>query len=216
MLSRLTKRARYQTISFVLKAVTGACVIALAWFNAGLGFVGFGVFLYLHLLLHESQRQAGKMPQLGSILCPLDGTVCAVRHHEGYSEIDIQGDLLSSQMIFSPVAGKIDDRLWIDGVHLPVADQDAGVLNARLDFSISVITASDKQNAISLSLIAGPVTRYLYSPFVEGQVIDYAEPFGFALLRSVVTLRVPSTYQILVKSGESCLSRQTMIASCPS
>lgn len=215
MLLPLTMRARYQTISFIIKAVMGAVVVTLALVNTGLGFVGLGLFVYLHLLLHETRRPIITNPQTGAILCPLDGTISAVRHHNGFSEIDISGDLLASQIIFSPVRGRIDDRLWIDGVHLPLADQDAASLNARLDFAMSASSATDTQNAVSMSIVAGPMSRYIYSPFVEGQVIEYGEAFGFALARSLVIVRVPSLYQIDARVGETCLARQTILASRP-
>lgn len=199
--------ARFASLGLSIKVVAGALVVIMAWISIGLGFIAFGVFLYLHLLLRRTHRVADHQED-GAIMAPLDGKVIAVRRDSSGLTIIMTGDMTASQLIYAPIGARIEDRLWIDGAYLPFDDVSTHPLSARFEYLLE--TPAGK--LISLSLFGGRWTRYINAPFAEGQHVAQGEPFAFGLMQSLVSVHLPVDYQALVGEGMHIISQQSCIA----
>ena len=179
----------------------------MAWFSVGLGFIAFCLFLYLHLLLRHSNRRADSLDK-GAIIAPIDGQVIAVRRDSAGLYIVMAGDMTASQIVYAPIASRIEDKLWIDGAYLPFDDVNSHPLSARYEFLLE----TSQGKIISLSLFGGKWTRHITAPFTEGMSVIQGEPFAFGLMQSLVTLHLPADYQPLVEEGAYIVAQQSCIA----
>lgn len=199
--------ARFASLGMSIKVIAGALVVLMAWLSIGLGFIAFGLFLYLHLLLHRRNRPAGGTAT-GVIMAPVDGQIIAVRRDTSGLYIVMAGDLTASQLIYAPVSARIEDKLWIDGAYLPFDDVSSHPLSARYEFLLETPEGA----MISLSVFGGTWTRYLNAPFAEGQHVAQGEPFAFGLIQSLVTVHVPAHYHATVEEGTFIIAQQSCIA----
>ena len=202
-----TKVARFASLGRSIKLIAGAVVVMMTWLSIGLGFVAFGLFLYLHLLLRRTHRVAD-VSEAGAVIAPLDGQVIAVRRGASGLTIIMAGDLSASQLIYAPISASIEDKLWIDGAYLPFEDVESHPLSARYEFLLE----TQEGKMISLSVFGGSWTRYIHAPFSDGQHVNQGEPFAFGLMQSLVTVHLPATYQALVGEGTHIIAQQSCIA----
>lgn len=198
---------RYRAIGGRLKLITALIVILLTWISLGLGFIAFGLFLYLHILLRQSHRVRSGLSNQGMI-APLDGQILAVRRNKDGLQIDMRGDVFGSQIIYAPSAAVIEDKLWIDGAYLSFDDSTAHPLRARYDF----LLRTELDDFVTLSLFGGQWTRYIYAPFIEGQKMQAGEPFAFGLGYSLLTLQLPAKFATSLSVGDICIAGQTILA----
>ncbi|MGC6516728.1 MAG: phosphatidylserine decarboxylase [Candidatus Puniceispirillaceae bacterium] len=204
-------QARFQEIGFSTKAVMGALVVIATLFSVGLGFVAFGLFLYLHLLLQIKHRPP--LGAKGDIAAPVDGVIHNITKHENSIIIEIRADKAGSQVFYAPLTARLDDKLFIDGVYLPLHDEAAQPLNARFDLLFQTTDMpDDKAGQITMSVIGSQWSRLTQIPFMEGQMIEAGEPFGFSLFQSCIILQLPPDYKIMVMPKTHCLANQTIIA----
>ena len=201
------QQGRFGVIGMREKLIAGALVILCCWLSLGLGFLAFGGFLYLHLLLRDTPHFHHSLADT-DIIAPLSGQILAVRHDEQGVSIDIAGDGMSSQLIYAPLSARIEDKLWIDGTYMAFDDATSHPLRARYDF----LAQSTSGDVINLSLFGTSLTRYIHAPFVEGQNMVAQEAFAFGLLRSYLTLQLPKSYQPLISQGDYCIAKQTLLA----
>lgn len=203
----IAKDVRFGTLGLSVKLIAGLLVIVMTWLSLSLGVAGFGLFLYLHLLLRFHPAPLAGVPSR-DVCAPLSGRVVAVRDDRDGVQIDIEGDMTASQVIYAPLSAVIEDKLWIDGAYLPFHDGGSHPLNARYDFLLQLETGG----RASFSLFGGQWTRYIHAPFSEGQAINQGEPFGFGLLCSLVTVQLPKGYHAVVAKGDLVLARANIIA----
>ena len=198
---------RFQTIGWNIKAIAALVVIFLSWLYLPLGVIGFIGFLYLCLLLHMPDRQ---MPDKASgvTLSPIDGRITSLSCHENHVIIDMMAHMTSSQIIFAPQSGVIDDKLWIDGAYINSDTAHFEMLAARQEWLIT----TDDGDQIGLIQYTSPQTRYVTGALTVGQKITIAEPFALGLLRSHIRLRLPKDYQLEVYEGQSIIAGETIIA----
>ena len=198
---------RFQTIGWNIKAIAALGVIFLSWLYLPLGVIGFIGFLYLCLLLHMPDRQ---MPDQASelTLAPIDGRITSLSCHENHIIIDMMAHMTSSQIIFAPQSGVIEDKLWIDGAYMNSNTAHYEMLAARQEWLITV----DNGDQISLIQYTSPQTRYVTGALTVGQKITTSEPFALGLLRSHIRLRLPKEYQLAVYEGQSIIAGETIIA----
>lgn len=202
-----TKAARFASLGMSVKVIAGALVVVMVWLSIGLGFIAFGLFLYLHLLLRHTNRLAD-VDEAGAIIAPLDGQVIKVRRDTSGLYIVMASDVTASQLIYAPISATIEDRLWIDGAYLPFDDVSGHPLSARYEFLLE----TQEGKTVSLSLFGGRWTRYLNAPFSEGQHVVQGEPFAFGLMQSLVTMHLPANYRTLVEEGTHIIAQQSCIA----
>lgn len=203
----IADEVRFGTLGFSVKLIAGLAVIVMTWLSLSLGIAGFGLFLYLHLLLRFHQAPLAGVPN-HDVCAPLSGRVVALREDKDSLQIDIQGDLTTSQIIYAPLSAVIEDKLWIDGAYLSFDDGGSHPLNARYDFLLRLETGA----LASFSVFGGQWTRYIHAPFAEGQAIHQGEPFGFGLLCSLVTVQLPKGYHARVAKGDHLLARTSIMA----
>lgn len=199
--------ARFASLGISIKVVAGALVVVMAWLSVGFGFIAFGLFLYLHLLLRRTNRVADSR-EAGAIIAPLDAKVIAVRRDNTGLTIVMSGDVMASQLIYAPINARIEDRLWIDGAYLPFDDVSCHPLSARYEYLLETQVGK----IISLSVFGGRWTRYINAPFADGQTVTQGEPFAFGLMQSLVTLHLPAHYQETVAEGMHIIAQQSCIA----
>lgn len=204
----LAHMPRYNDIGGRLKLIAGLIVILLTWVSLGLGFIAFGLFLYLHILLRQTQRLRHVSAE-PVMMAPLDGQVLTVRLTNDGLQIDMKGDVFGSQIIYAPTKAVIEDKLWIDGTYLPFDDSAAHPLRARYDFLIRTQT----DDFVTLSLFGGQWTRYIHAPFIDGQKMQAGEPFAFGLGCSLLTLQLPARFSTNLSAGDICVAGQTILAS---
>lgn len=197
---------RFHELGFATKAVAGAIVIVITWLSLPLGFVAFGGFLFLHLLLRPIQR--GTISSDG-LVAPIDGMITDVRQDGAHWRIELLADSFQSQLIYAPIKAVVSDKLWIDGDYLAHEEEASEALNARYEYQLSSPEGSD----IIFTIYGARWTRLLHMPFSEGQAMVAGEPFGYGLLRSHVAILVPYDSSILVQKGQACLAKQTILAS---
>lgn len=208
----MMQKPRFAELGSQIKVIAGVAVIVMTWLSIGLGFISFGLFLYLHLLLHKTNRPRNAEADSQNdapILAPMTGHIVAIRKDSNGLQLDVAGDMLASQLIYAPIAAKIDDKLWIDGLYERFDDARIHPLRARYDF---LFETSDEA-LITLSLFGGKWTRYIHAPFSAGQVIRCGEPFAVGLCQSLITLHLPNDYQCLAREGDYCIARQSLLAS---
>ena len=205
--SLMLPAARFADIGLSAKLIMGAVVIIATWLSLGLGFIALGLFLYLHLLLYQRPPVAITAPK-GSVLAPLDGRLIAMRRDETGLYLMLEGQSVASQIIYAPLDATIEDKLWIDGAYLPFDDSGTHPLTARYDYLLQL---EDGKTA-NFSLFCGPWTRFIAAPFSDGQSMRQAEPFGYGLLRSLVTIHLPLGYDAVMEEGSYCIAQQSCIA----
>ena len=199
--------SRFTHIGFAVKAVAGMMVILLSLIALPLGVLGLFLFLYLHLLLHPIKRSLHE-DDITMITAPIDGIVTDIRQTSSGCHIDINASLLASQICYAPIGGHVIDKIWMDGTYLPEHDPLARTTNARYDLLIQAY----HDEVVTVSLYGTAITRYLFCPHAEGQSIAVGEPCGFGLIQSIVTLRLPASYYVMVKQGQAVFATQTKIA----
>ena len=201
---------RFQTIGWNIKAIGALIVVFLIWLYLPLGVIGFIGFLYLCLLLHTPLRQLpASLPQNNDIItAPIDGRITHLDCGDDHIIIDILCHLTSSQIVFAPLSGVIEDKLWIDGAYMNADTPHFEMLSARQEW---VISHADGQQ-VTLIQFASPQTRYLTSALTTGQQVVMGEAFALGLMRSHIRLIVPSHYQLEVYEGQSCLAGESVLA----
>ena len=201
---------RFQTIGWNIKAIGALIVVFLLWLYLPLGVIGFIGFLYLNLLLHIPDRQLpAALPQDNDLItAPIDRRITHLDCGGDHIIIDILAHITSSQIVFAPLSGVIEDKLWIDGAYLSADTPHFEMLSARQEW---VIHHADGQQ-VTLIQFASPQTRYLTSALTTGQQISMAEPFALGLMRSHIRLILPSHYQLDIYEGQSCLAGESILA----
>ena len=202
--------ARYGALGSRVKLVAGAFTILCCWFSLGLGFIAFGSFLFLHIVLQENSRIA-RQEFSGDIVAPLNGRITAIRQDGNMLQIDMTAHALSSQIIYAPLGAKVEDKIWIDGTYLPFDDASSHPLRARYDYLLQ----SEAGQLITLSLFGADLTRYIYAPFAEGQYVRLGEPFAFGLMRSNLTIQLPQDYEAVIAIGDDVIAKQSCLARRP-
>ena len=201
---------RFQTIGWNIKAIAALVVIFLSWLYLPLGVIGFIGFLYLCLLLHMPDRHMTDRA-IGLTLAPIDGRITFLSCHENHILIDMMAHMTSSQIIFAPQSGVIEDKLWIDGAYINNDKVHFEMLAARQEWLI----IADDGDQIGLIQFTSPQTRYVTGALTVGQKITMAEPFALGLLRSHIRLRLPKDYQLAVYEGQSIIAGETILARSP-
>lgn len=205
-----TNHHRFQSLAWPVNAMAGFIVVVACFIYLPLGVVAFLWFLYLQLLLAIPQRLA-PFGDKTSITAPLDGIITDISTDGAAYHIDIMAHFTSSQIIFCPCDGVIEDNLWIDGLYLPASDGVAPSFNARREIMIEMKTGE----MIIMSLIAQTFTRLCQSPVAQGQLVYQSEPIGLSLMRARIRISVPKSFSIMVNQGQSCLGIETIIAKHP-
>ena len=198
---------RFQTIGWNIKAVAALVVVFLSWLYLPLGVISFIGFLYLCLLLQMPKRQLPKIDTKVAI-APIDGCITQLSCDDDHITIDMQSHLTSSQIVFAPQSGIIEDKLWVDGAYMKRDEDLFDMLAARQEWLI----ANDDGQHISLIQYSSPQTRYITGSLTTGQKVTMAEPFALGLLRSHIRLRLPREYQLEVYEGQSIIAGESILA----
>ena len=190
-----------------VKACVGLLCIALLSLSLPLGVFGFGLLIYIFLILRVTVRPSSTVLQDDVIYAPVDGQIIAVYElKEGKKIVIMQPDPFDSHLHYAPVNGQIEDITWVDGSFnfnaLDVVPDDARV---RREISWQ----TKKGQYVEMIQFGSRWCRLIQCFLREGRQTTTAKPVGLAMLRGVVMVTFISSKSLKIVSGQRCLAAQT-------
>lgn len=190
-----------------VKACVGLVCVGLLAVSLPLGVFGFGLLIYIFIILRVTVRPESSVLRNGVIYAPVDGRIIAVQElREGRKAVILQPDLFDSHLHYAPIAGQIEDITWVDGSFnfnaLDVVPDDA-----RVRREVSVQTKEGHH--VELIQFGSRWCRLIQCFLREGRQADIFKPSGLALFRGVVMVTFTSSVSLSVVSGQRCLATQT-------
>ena len=190
-----------------VKACVGLLCVALLSLSLPLGVLGFGLLIYIFLILRITVRPSSTVFQDDVIYAPVDGQIIAVYElKEGKKIVILQPDLFDSHLHYSPVYGQIEDITWVDG-SFNFNALDVVPDNARVRREISWQTK--KGQRVEMIQFGSRWCRLIQCFLREGRQTTTAKPVGLALFRGVVMVTFISSKSLKIVSGQRCLAAQT-------
>ena len=199
---------------FPVKAVAGCICVAAIILYLPLGVIMFGGFLYLHLILRIpagaiSSADSGKQ----EVLCaPIDGQIIYYGSTDTGHFVVFRPQFFDSHIIYSPVAGELGQHIHFSG-RFDKIEKNAGRFdvpeqNMRHEYSIELAS----EHILRLDIIATPLNRLITSFVDEGMMLDRREPLAASILRPVIIMHVPQSYQLDCRVLQRCVGGDTPIA----
>ncbi len=190
-----------------VKVCVGLLCIGLLAVSLPLGVFGFGLLIYIFLILRVTVRPESTVLQDQVIYAPVDGLIIGVHElKEGRKVVIMQPDLFDSHLHYAPVAGQIEGITWVDGSFnfnaLDVIPDDARV---RREISLQ----TKEGHHVELIQLGSRWCRLIQCFIREGRQTSVAEPAGLALFRGVVMVTFTSTASLKIIPGQRCLAAQT-------
>lgn len=185
--------------------VVGIITIILTIIALPLGLIGLAAMLYLYFICRPL------LPVLiqdeAQIVAPAEGFISSITTSERGTHIRIQQRWDSRLHVAMPVAGRIEQNLYIDGAYLPETDTSAIAINARRELLIE----TDGGASVELVIWATPLGRLQFSDMLEGQIEEQGAPCGLSILAGTIEMIVPSSWIIDMSKGAFCIAGQTVI-----
>ncbi len=190
-----------------VKACVGLLCVGLLSLSLPLGVFGFGLLIYIFLILRVTIRPSSTVLQDDVIYAPVDGQIIAVHElKEGKKTVIMQPDLYDSHLHYVPIAGQIEDITWVDGSFnfnaLDVVPDDTRV---RREISWQ----TNEGHHVKLTQFGSRWCRLIQCFLREGRHTPVAGPAGFALFRGVVMVTFTSSASLKIVAGQRCLAAQT-------
>ena len=190
-----------------VKACVGLLCVGLLSLSLPLGVFGFGLLIYIFLILRVTVLPSSTILQDDVIYAPVDGRIIAVHElKEGKKTVIMQPDLFDSHLHFAPVDGQIEDITWVDGSFnfnaLDVVSDDA-----RVRREISWKTKKGRQ--VKMIQFGSKWCRLIQCFLREGRQTTAGKPIGLALFRGVVMVTFISSTSLKIIPGQRCLAAQT-------
>ena len=192
-----------------VKACVGLLCVGLLTVSLPLGVFGFGLLIYIFLILRVTVQPASPVFQDCVIYAPVDGRVIAVHELKGGKKVVfVQPDLFDSHLHYAPVAGQIEDITWIDG-SFNFDALDVVPDNARVRREIRWQTKEGHH--VELIQLGSKWCRLMQCFLREGRQTAVDQPAGLALFRGVVLVTFTSSASLRIVPGQRCLATQTPI-----
>lgn len=198
-------------------AVIFAAVTALlfsVW--APLGWAGVVATLWCLYFFRDPERIVPD--RKGVLVTPGDGTVSLVGEVVPPAELDMGDEPMQRVTVFLnvfnvhvnrvPAAGEIDKLVYVPGLFVNAAADDASEKNERQLVSMT----TEDGDKIAFAQIAGAVARRILCDLKEGQTVERGERYGLIRFGSRMDIWVPNNYKVLVAPGQTMVCGETVIA----
>lgn len=190
-----------------VKACVGLLCVGLLAVSLPLGVFGFGLLIYIFLILRVTVQPLPTGQQIDVIYAPVDGRIIAVHElKEGKKIVIMQPDLFDSHLHYTPIAGRIEDITWVDGSFnfnaLDVVPDDERVRR-------EIIWKTSKGHFVELVQFGSKWCRLIQCSLREGRQTTATQPAGLALFRGVVMVTFSSSEALKIVPGQRCLATQT-------
>lgn len=190
-----------------VKACVGLICVGLLAVSLPLGVFGFGLLIYIFLILRVTVRSSSIVSQDDVIYAPVDGQIIAVHELEdGKKTVIMQPGVCDSHLHYSPVSGQIEDITWVDGSFnfnaLDVVPDDARVRR-------EIRWQTKEGQNVKLIQFGSRWCRLIQCFLREGRHTAVDGPVGLALFRGVIMVTFNSSASLKVVSGQRCLAAQT-------
>ncbi|MEL0302680.1 MAG: phosphatidylserine decarboxylase [Rhodobiaceae bacterium] len=203
-------------------AIAGIVTIILALISLPLGTFALGVMLWLRHTLRAPWRLTPE--GLGLVVAPADGVVIEVSdtpdesaanesaaHPEmaGATRVTIRTGLADTQLLRSPVAGRVIDNFLIPGLfrggeELALMRRD----NERREISIE----TEDGARLLLAMIGTATARQLVCRFGPGKFLAAGAPLGMARIGGLTDLVIPAGYRVEIETGRTVVAGETILA----
>ena len=208
-------------------AIAGIVTIILALISLPLGTFALGVMLWLRHTLRAPRRLTPE--GRGLVVAPADGVVIEVSdtldesaanasatdestaHPDmaGATRVTIRTGLADTQLLRSPVAGRVIDNFLIPGLFrggeaLALMRRD----NERREISIE----TEDGARLLLAMIGTATARQLICRFGPGKFLAAGAPLGMARIGGVTELVVPADYRVEIEIGRTVVAGETILA----
>ncbi len=213
-------------------AIAGIVTIILALISLPLGTFALGVMLWLRHTLRAPRRLTPE--GLGLVVAPADGVVIEVSdtldesaanesaanesaanesaaHPEmaAATRVTIRTGLADTQLLRSPVAGRVIDNFLIPGLfrggeELALMRRD----NERREISIE----TEDGARLLLAMIGTATARQLVCRFGPGKFLAAGAPLGMARIGGLTDLVIPAGYRVEIETGRTVVAGETILA----
>ncbi len=203
-------------------AIAGIVTIILALISLPLGTFALGVMLWLRHTLRAPRRLTPE--GLGLVVAPADGVVIEVSdtldesaanesavHPDmaGATRVTIRTGLADTQLLRSPVAGRVIDNFLIPGLfrggeELALMRRD----NERREISIE----TEDGARLLLAMIGTATARQLVCRFGPGKFLAAGAPLGMARIGGLTDLVIPAGYRVEIETGRTVVAGETILA----
>lgn len=175
-----------------------------------LGVLMFGLFLFYFLFYFFRVPKIGKSPlHRNPILAPTYGTVREIKQIKNYILVSITLSVFDPHLQYVPYNGIVRKKIYKKGDFKPVYFLEKSQYNERM------VTIFDTDiGDISVSQIAGMITRRIHNFARPLQIMRKREHLGFICFGSRVDLLIPKkdNMKIGVNVGERIKGGETVIA----
>ncbi|MGD8326002.1 MAG: phosphatidylserine decarboxylase [Sphingomonadales bacterium] len=202
-----------QKFILVAVALTLLCWLLLPDWVAWLP-IAFGVFCAYFFRNPDRIVPTGE----GLLVSPADGRVQLIQKVVPPEELEMGEAPLTRISIFlsvldvhvnrTPVAGRVDKRVYIPGAFLNASLDKASEKNERM--LLRVTTTDEKQ--VGFVQIAGLVARRILCFVAEGDELERGERFGLIRFGSRMDIYLPEGFVPQVAIGQRTLGGETVIA----
>ena len=192
-----------------VKACVGLLCIGLLAVSLPLGVFGFGLMIYIFLILRVTVEPSSTVLRDNVIYAPVDGKIIFVHElKKGKKVVVMQPELFDSHLHYAPVEGQIEDITWVDGSFnfnaLDLVRYDARVRR-------EMIWRTNQGRNVEMIQFGSRWCRLIQCFLREGRQTKVARPVGLALFKGAVMVTFTSSASLEVASGQRCLAAQTPI-----
>ncbi|MDR2098492.1 MAG: phosphatidylserine decarboxylase [Rickettsiales bacterium] len=198
-------------------SVMGAAAMLLAMMSDFLGTLAIAATVFAYYFFRDPERVAPDGD--GLVLAPADGRVLPVVESalppelkmgaEKYVRISIFMSVFDVHVNRSPVSGRVLKSVYVAGKFFNADMDKASKHNER---NIMLIE-TDGHAKVCCVQIAGLVARRIVSRAKAGDSVKAGERFGLIKFGSRLDVYLPrDKYRVLVKSGQSTIAGETVIA----
>ena len=205
-----------QVPGWPIKACAGLLCVAGLALALPLGLLGFGLLVYIWLILRVRVEPSGEPADTGladadamTVFAPVDGRVVHIdTGPDNLCRVFLAPDGFDSHLHYAPVTGQTEDITWIDGsftyrsLDLPPDDQ-------RARREITFLTAAGHQ--VMLTQYGARGCRLIQCFLHEGRKVSPSDSAGLALFGGVVAVSFAGTLAPSLVSGRRCLAAQTIL-----
>ena len=190
-----------------VKACVGLFCIGLVTLSLPLGVFGFGLCIYICLILRVTINPTLTVSRNETVYAPIDGRVISVHESsDGNKTVTLQPDLFDSHIHYAPVAGQIEDIIWVDGsFKFNALDAVPNVTRVRREFNWRTTGG----HYVELTQFGSRWCRLLQCFLREGRQTTLSDPTGLALFRGAVMVTFTSSTPLNIIPGQRCLASQT-------
>ncbi len=197
-------------------ALTGIIAAGLFFLYTPLGWLAVLLTIGVALFFRDPER----VPPDGAglVLSPADGRVCVVDKHPPPDEIGagvkprqrigVFMSLLDAHINRMPAGGEVVSQVYRAGSFHNASSEQAGEGNERQSMRIK----SEAGDEIIVVQIAGLVARRIVVWCKKGDRLAAGERFGMIRFGSRGDVYLPDTYEVCVKTGQTMIAGESVIA----